>query len=114
MNGNKVLLEFFTKRLRCRCGARHDVDLAFSPDGNMWIDPDVLGIGPQHAPQLSRFAGGWYLLINPATQQVMLNARAAAEVSADPLARREWLAYVEASIQEHKEVRANYESTREI
>ncbi len=112
MNGKKPLLDFFMTPVSCPGGGERYVKLAFGTDGTMWIDPRELGIGPEHAPQLERFQGGLYLLINPTTREVMINARAVPEVMNDPERRRQWLAYVESMIQEHKEVRARHESAR--
>ena len=105
-------LEFFLTPVRCPGGGERQVVLAFGADGTMWIDPRELGIGPHHAPQLARFPGGLYLLINLATRQVMINARAVVLAVNNADWCRDWLAYVERMIQEHKEVRARYESAR--
>jgi hypothetical protein len=84
--------------------------LAFGADDTLWIDPREVGIGPQHAAQLEGF-GRPYLLTNPETGQVMINARAVLEVFKAPEMGARWLAHVEHLIKQHKEVRARYDST---
>ena len=64
------------------------------------------------AVYLGQMSGGLYLLINLATRQVMINARAVVLAVNDADWCRDWLAYVERMIQEHKGVRARYESAR--
>ena len=111
-NAKTPRLDYFVTQASSVVGEGH-VTLAFSPDGNMWIDPGELGIGPEYDSKLARY-GKNYLLPDHQNQTVLLNCRAAAEVIEDPFARREWLEYVEDMIQEHKEVRAQYESARKI
>ena len=111
MKGNKPRLDYFMTQVPSPGGGQRYVALAFSADGNMWIDPGELGIGPEYGPKLARY-GANYLLPDYENQTVLMNCRAIAEVIEDPFARREWLEYVEDMIQEHKEVRAKYEATR--
>ena len=106
------ILDFFMGTVPCPGGGERFILLGFGTDSTMWLYPAEFGIGPQHAAQLANFPGGKYLLINPATRQVMINARAVVELVSDPDWRRDWLAYVESMIREHKEVRARYESAR--
>ena len=106
-------LDYFLTPVTCPGGGQRHVALAFSPEGNMWIDPDELGIGPEYGPKLARY-GANYLLPIHEEQTVLLNCRAIAELIEDPFARREWLEYVEDMIAEHKEVRAQYEASRKI
>ena len=106
-------LDYFMTPVSCPEGGIRYVALAFSPDGNMWIDPGEVGIGPEYGPKLARY-GANYLLPIHEEQTVLLNCRAIAEVIDDPFKRREWLNYVEDMIQEHQEVRAQYESARKV
>lgn len=106
-------LDYFMTPVSCPGGGIRYVALAFSPDGNMWIDPGEVGIGPDYAPKLARY-GANYLLPIHEEQTVLLNCRAIAEVIDDSFKRREWLNYVEDMIQEHQEVRAQYESARKV
>ena len=106
-------LDYFMTPVPCPVHGVRYVALAFSPDGNMWIDPGEVGIGPEYAPKLERY-GKNYLLPIHEEQTVLLNCRAIAEVIEDPFKRREWLNYVEDMIQEHQEVRAQYESARKV
>ena len=112
MKAKQPLLDFFMTPVPCPGGGERYLKLAFGTDGTMWVDPAELGIGPEHAAQLERFPGGPYLLINPGTREVMINALAVVEVKTDPVWRSQWLAYVEDMIKEHKEVRARYEARR--
>ncbi len=99
-------LDFFMVPVVCPCcDERRHIKLAFASDGTMWMDPAEVGIGPERAAQLEGF-GEAYLLTNPGTGEVMINARAVAEVITDPVCRSQWLAYVEAMVQEHQAVRA--------
>ena len=88
------------------------IQLAFGSDGTMWIDPADMGIGPQHAPQLARFPGRYYLMVNPSERRVLLNAHAVVLVKTDPTWCRQWLAWVDGMIEGHMKVRGQYESTR--
>jgi len=112
MNMKQGDLDFYFTNVPCPDGGERFVMLGFTPDGKMWIDPRELGIGPQHAPKLAKYPGGLYLLINPATREVLINAHAALEAMDDPDDRRRWLAYTERMLAEHKKIRAQYESTR--
>jgi hypothetical protein len=105
-------LDFLMAPMVCPgCGEKRYIKLGFGADGTMWIDPREVGIGPEHAAQLARF-GEPYLLSNRWTGEVLIDARAVVEVKTDPVWRSNWLAYVEDMIEEHKAVRARYESTR--
>ena len=90
--------------------------LAFGSDGTMWVDPVEMGVGPQHSAQLSKISGGKYLVPNPITGGVLINARVALEVFTDPDRRERWRKHVESMIQEHQQIqklgRAEYESAR--
>ena len=112
MSADKPRLHFFVGSMPCFGGGERLVRMAFGTNGTMWIDPREVGIGPEHADQLKRFPGGLYLLINPTTREVMVNARAVIEVMDSPDRRSKWLAYVESMIQEYNEVRARHEATR--
>ena len=105
-------LDFLVSTVPCPDGGERGVLLGFGSDGTLWIDPRELGIGPQHAPKLAKFPGGLYLLINPATREVLINAHAALEAIDDPEDRRRWLAYVDMVLAEHKKIRSQYESAR--
>ena len=113
MNGNKLRLDYFMTPVPCPGGGERFVALGFSRDGNMWIDPGELGIGPEFEPKLARY-GANYLLPDYENQTVLMNCRAIAEVIDDPFARREWLEYVEDMIEEHKKVRAKYDASRKV
>ena len=111
--GNKLRLDYFMTPVSCPGGGERFVALGFSRDGNMWIDPGELGIGPEYEPKLARY-GANYLLPDYENQTVLMNCRAIAEVIDDPFARREWLEYVEDMIEEHKKVRAKYDASRKV
>jgi hypothetical protein len=106
-------LDYFMTPVSCPGGGERYVALGFSRDGNMWIDPGELGIGPEYEPKLARY-GANYLLPDYENQTVLMNCRAIAEVIDDPFARREWLEYVEDMIEEHKKVRAKYDASRKV
>ena len=108
----KHQLDFLVLVVPCPGGGEREVVLTFGTDGTMWVDPREFGIGPQHAQQLARFPGGLYLLSNLDTGQELINARAVVEAVGDAQWRRDWLAYVDGMIQEHKEARAEYEAAR--
>jgi len=112
-NEKTLRLDYFMTPVPCPVLGTRYVALAFSPDGNMWIDPGEVGIGPEFKPRLQRY-GKNYLLALHEKKTVLLNCRAIAEVIDDPFKRREWLEFVEDRIQEHKEVRAQYESSRKV
>ena len=99
-------LDFFMVPGRCPdCGEQRYIKLAFGSDGTMWIAPAEVGIGPQQAAQLEGF-GEAYLLTNPGTGEVMINARAVVRVRTDPEWCRRWLEFVEKMLREHQAVRA--------
>ena len=96
-------------------GARYSF-LGFGSDGTMWLDPEEMGIGPQHAPQLAKIAGGKYLVPNPVTGEPMINARVALEVIPDADRRESWRKHVESMIRDHQQIQqqiaAHHESAR--
>ena len=97
-------------------GARYSF-LGFGSDGTMWIDPEEMGIGPQHGPRLSKIAGGGKFLVpNPINGKVLINAKVALETIADPVQRESWRKHVASMIQEHQQIQqqanAQNESTR--
>ena len=103
--------DFIIKTLRCPDGSHRQILTAFSPDGTMWLRPSEIGVGPQHKPLLARFNKP-YLLVCPRDQIVLINARAVAEVFAEPERRGRWLEAVEQMVREHQLIRAKYESPR--
>ena len=111
----KHQLDFFFSPVPCPGGGQRYVALAFGSDGTMWINPTELGIGPQHAAQLSRFPGP-YLLFDEKEMRVFINALAVVEVKTDPEWRKQWLSFVDDMLKEHQQIRAQaraqYESAR--
>jgi hypothetical protein len=85
--------------------------IAFGTDGTLWIEPEPYGIHPDDIPILARY-GGPTILFDAKHRRVLINARAALEIWTDPEFRAKWLTYVESMIQEHREIRTRYESTR--
>lgn len=83
-------------------GSERLFPMALSSDGELWVDPKTLGIGPQHAPQLAQFPGGNYLLTHPAKGLVFINARAVVLVSKDAAWCHEWLNCVDAITREFR------------
>ena len=105
-------LEFYFTNVAWPEGGKCSVRMGFGSDGTLWIDPRELGIGPQDAPKLAKFPGVFYLLVNPATGEVLINAHAALLAIDDPGDRSRWLAYVEWKLTEYKKHRAKNESAR--
>jgi hypothetical protein len=105
-------LDFMLVPVTCPCcGEQRHILAGFGADGTMWLELAELGIGPQHTAQLEKF-GEPYLLVNPATGQVLINARSVVLVRTEPEWGRQWLAFVEAMIRQHKELRAREEAGR--
>ena len=117
MNTPKRSLAIYMIPAPCLGGGARYSFLGFGSDGTMWIDPEEMGIGPQHAPQLSKIAsGGKYLVPNPVNGKVLINAKVALETITDPDHRERWRKHVASMIQEHQQIQqqaiAQNESTR--
>jgi len=93
-------LEYWVSAATLPSGRVRAMVMALSGDGTLWLDPQAVGIGPEHAPQLAQFPGGKYLLFDPTGGLVLINARAIALLVEDPDWRREWLASVDTLVQE--------------
>jgi hypothetical protein len=105
-------LDFMLVPVSCPCcSEQRHILVGFGTDGTMWIEAGVLGIGPEHAGRLEKFDGP-YLLFSAARQLLLINARAVVLVRTEPEWGRRWLAFVEEMVKQHKEVRAQYESSR--
>ena len=116
MNTQKRSLAIYMIPVPCFGGGARYSFLGFGSDGTMWIDPAEMGIGPQHAPQLAKIAGGKYLVPNPVNGEALINAKVALEIIADPDQRERWRKHVASMIQEHQQIQqqaiAQNESTR--
>ena len=116
MNTQQRTLTIYMMPVSCPGGGTRLSAMGFGSDGTMWIDPADMGIGPQHAPLLAKISGGKYLVPNPVTGEVMINAKVALEVIADPGQRESWRKHVASMIQEHQQIQqqaiAQNESTR--
>ncbi|HOX59057.1 MAG TPA: hypothetical protein P5205_17910 [Candidatus Paceibacterota bacterium] len=104
-------LDFFLTPVRCADGGQGFMEVVFGGNGAMWVDPRVVGVGPEHAGQLEAF-GGPYLLVNPAEQRVLINARAVVLAKNDPEWCRRWLVFVEKMVKEHEAVREGFDTAR--
>ena len=116
MNTPKRSLAIYMIPAPCLGGGARYSFLGFGSDGTMWIDPEEMGIGPQHGPQLAKIAGGKFLVPNPVNGKALINAKVALEVIADPDQRERWRKHVASMIQEHQQIQqqaiAQNESTR--
>ena len=109
-------LTIYMMPVPCPGGGMRLSSLGFGSDGTMWIDPAEMGIGPQHAPQLAKIAGGKYLVPHPVTGQALINAKVALEIIPDADRRESWRKHVESMIQDIQQIQqqivAYNESTR--
>ena len=116
MNTRQRTLTIYMMPVSCPGGGTRLSAMCFGSDGTMWIDPADMGIGPQHAPQLAKISGGKFLVPNPVTGEVLINAKVALEIIADPDQRERWRKHVASMIQEHQQIQqqaiAQNESTR--
>ena len=85
--------------------------LGFGDDDTVWIEPHEIGIGPDKAEALARYKG-IAMISHPASQCVFVNAFAVAETITNPELRSRWLTHTTSLIKKHKELRSQYESTR--
>lgn len=116
MNTPQRTLTIYMMPASCPGGGTRLSAMGFGSDGTMWIDPADMGIGPQHAPLLAKISGGKYLVPNPVTGEVMINAKVALEVIPDAERRESWRKHVESMIRDHQQIQqqivAHNESTR--
>ena len=113
---NERRLTIYMMPAPCPGGGTRMSAMAFGSDGTMWIEPADMGIGPQHAPQLAMISGGKYLVPNPVTGEVLINAKVALEVIPDADRRESWRKHIASMIREHQQIQqratASNESTR--
>ena len=116
MNTRQRTLTIYMMPVSCPGGGTRLSAMCFGSDGTMWIDPADMGIGPQHAPQLAKISGGKFLVPNPVTGEVLINAKVALEVIHDADRRESWRKHVESMIRDHQQIQqqivAHNESAR--
>jgi hypothetical protein len=112
-NGKKLRLDYYILPAACDGSGSRTVAFGFSRDGNMWMDPDELGLSMADLDRLERL-GRNSLLPDHEKQTVLVNCHAFAELIPNPSARSIWLKFVDEMVQKHKKVRAEYDATRTV
>ena len=81
-------------------------------DGMLWFEPKEIGVVPDDAPILARYRGGSCLMFHFPSQRVYVNAMAVLELQTDPEMRQRWLANVERTLQQFKQMKQQYDTPR--